>query len=58
VITLKQRLPDLKVVSAAKEPERIEVAAHADEDSAPPRKAARKKKPARKSPARTKSGKV
>src|SRR6202162_215126 len=58
VITLKQRLPDLMPVSAAKEPERIEVAAHADEDSAPPRKAAREKKPARKSPARTKSGKV
>src|ERR1700726_560840 len=40
VITLKQRLPDLKAVAAEKEPERIEIAAQMD--SAPPRKAARK----------------
>ena len=58
LLTLKQRLPDLKAVAAAKEPERIEIAAQAEDDSAPPRKAARKKKPAPKSPARKKSGKV
>jgi bifunctional non-homologous end joining protein LigD len=46
VITLKQKLPNLQGVAGtvAKEPERIEIAAQADEDDAPPRKAARKKK--------------
>jgi bifunctional non-homologous end joining protein LigD len=54
VLALKQRLPDLKKVAAeaAQEPERIEIAAQADKDDAPPRKAARKKK------ARKKSGKI
>jgi bifunctional non-homologous end joining protein LigD len=49
VITLKQRLPDLKGVVAGKEPERIEIAAQADEDSAPPRPAADKKSAQKKS---------
>jgi bifunctional non-homologous end joining protein LigD len=54
VLALKQRLPDLKKVAAdaAQEPERIEIAAQAEKDDAPPRKAARKKK------ARKKSGKI
>ncbi len=51
VLALKQRLPDLKKVAAgaAQEPERVEMAAQADEDDAPPRKAARKKKARKKS---------
>jgi bifunctional non-homologous end joining protein LigD len=54
VLALKQRLPDLKKVAAdaAQEPERIEIAAQADKDDAPPPKEARKKK------ARKKSGKI
>jgi hypothetical protein len=44
VLALKQRLPDLKAGAAAAEPERIEIAAQADEgNSPPPRKAVRKK---------------
>ncbi len=58
VLTLKQRLPDLKAVAAAKEPERIEIAAQADEDDAPPLKAARRKKSAGKGSVRKKAGKV
>jgi bifunctional non-homologous end joining protein LigD len=49
VLELKQKLPDLKA-AAVVEPERIEIAAQADEDD-PPRKAARKKA-AGKNPAR------
>ena len=56
VVTLKQKLPDLKAVAAEKEPERIEIAAQ--KDSPPPRKAMRKTKPARKSSARKKASKV
>jgi bifunctional non-homologous end joining protein LigD len=37
MLELKQRLPDLKA-GVAKEPERIEIAAQADEDDAPSRK--------------------
>jgi bifunctional non-homologous end joining protein LigD len=46
VITLKQRLPDLKGVvgAAGKEPQRIEIAAQANEDPRPTRKTAVKKK--------------
>src|SRR5579864_4854296 len=55
VITLKQKLPDLKAVAAEKEPERIEIAAQ--KDSPPLRKAVRTK-PARKSSARKKASKV
>jgi len=44
VLELKQGLPDLKAGAAAAEPERIEIAAQADEgNSPPPRKAVRKK---------------
>jgi len=59
VLTLKQRLPDLKGVAggAAKEPQRIEIA-EADEHHPDPRKAARKKKSGAKKPARKKSGKI
>jgi bifunctional non-homologous end joining protein LigD len=59
VMTLKQRLPDLKGLASAvaKEPERIEVAAQADEDSVHPRKTARKKA-APKKQARRKSRKI
>jgi bifunctional non-homologous end joining protein LigD len=56
VITLKQKLPDLKAVAAEKEPERIEIAAQ--KDSPPPREAVRKKRPARKRSARKKASKV
>jgi bifunctional non-homologous end joining protein LigD len=52
VLELKQRLPDLK--GAAKQPERIEIAAQADEDNPPPRKP----KSARQGPIRKKPGKV
>ncbi|MFZ0859556.1 MAG: non-homologous end-joining DNA ligase [Candidatus Sulfotelmatobacter sp.] len=46
VLTLKQRLPDLKGVvgAAGKEPQRIEIAAQANEDPRPTRKTAVKKK--------------
>lgn len=56
VLELKQRLPDLKRV-VAEEPERIEIAAQAEEESAPPRKTTRKKS-APESPVRKKPGKV
>lgn len=56
VLALKQRLPDLKR-GVAEEPERIEIAAQADEESAPPRKTTRKKS-APESPVRKKPGKV
>ena len=58
VLTLKQRLPDLKGVAGAQEPQRIEIAAQADEDQPRPRKAARKRKSGRKSPVQKKPGKV
>ena len=59
VITLKQRLPDLKSLtgSVANEPKR-EITAQADEASAPPREVERKKKSASKKPIRKKSRKV
>src|ERR1035438_8863177 len=57
VITLKQRLPDLKAGAVAKEPERIEIAAQADEEAQRPRKAL-KKKSGPKKPVRKKSRKV
>jgi bifunctional non-homologous end joining protein LigD len=56
VITLKQRLPDLKAVVAAKEPERVEIAAQAG--SARPRKPSHKKKSGPKTPIRKKSRKI
>src|SRR6266567_3656795 len=56
VLELKQRLPDLRKV-AAEEPEHIEIAAQAKEDSASPRKAARKKS-APNGPVRKKASKV
>jgi bifunctional non-homologous end joining protein LigD len=56
VITLKQRLPDLKAVVAAKEPERVEIAAQAG--SARPRKPSHKKKSGPKKPIRKKSRKM
>jgi bifunctional non-homologous end joining protein LigD len=44
VLKLKQKLPDLKSAGAAeKRPERIEIAAQAEEDHPAPRKVARKK---------------
>jgi bifunctional non-homologous end joining protein LigD len=53
VLELKQRLPDLKAGVAAVAPEKIEIAAQADEDAPAPRKGGRKKaagkNPARKS---------
>jgi bifunctional non-homologous end joining protein LigD len=60
VITLKQRLPNLRSLTeaVAHEPERIEIAAQADEDDVPPRKTARKKRSAPKKPVRKKSGKI
>jgi bifunctional non-homologous end joining protein LigD len=59
VLTLKQRLPDLKGVAggAAKEPQRIEIAAQAEEEPRPPRTTAKKKSGAKK-PVRKKSGKI
>jgi bifunctional non-homologous end joining protein LigD len=51
VLDLKQRLPDLKGSAPAIQPERIELAAQADEDDSSPRKAERKK-PASKNSAR------
>jgi len=47
VLELKQRLPDLKAAAVA--PERIEIAAQADEDGSPPREVVRKKAAAKKS---------
>jgi bifunctional non-homologous end joining protein LigD len=58
VITLKQRLPDLKAVVAAKEPERVEIAARADEGSTPPRKTSHERKSGPKKPIRKKSRKI
>jgi hypothetical protein len=63
---LKQKLPDLQGVAGtvAKEPERIEIAAQADKEDAPPRKAMRKKKSVSKKKSvpkkavRRKSGKI
>jgi len=55
VLELKQRLPDLNA-SLAKEPERIEIAAPADEDDSRPQAA--RKKTARTRPAPKKPGKV
>ena len=43
VLELKQKLPDLKKAGAAVEPEKVEIAAQADEEHAPSRKPARKK---------------
>jgi bifunctional non-homologous end joining protein LigD len=47
VVELKQRLPDLKAAAVA--PERIEIAAQADEGGSPPREVVRKKAAAKKS---------
>jgi bifunctional non-homologous end joining protein LigD len=58
VITLKQRLPDLKAGAVAKEPERIEIAAQADEEVQRPRKELLKKKSGPQKPVRKKSRKV
>jgi bifunctional non-homologous end joining protein LigD len=60
VITLKQRLPDLRSLTeaAAQQPETTEIAAQANDGDLPPRKAARKKKSAPKKPVRKKSGKI
>jgi bifunctional non-homologous end joining protein LigD len=59
VITLAQRLPDLKSLtgSVAKEPKH-DIAGQTDEDSAPPRNVARKKQSASKKPTRKKSRKI
>src|SRR4029077_3675042 len=54
---LKQRLPDLKAV-AAEEPERIEIAAQAEEPEPPAKKKSARKTAARKAAARKKAGKV
>jgi bifunctional non-homologous end joining protein LigD len=56
---LKQRLPDLRKIAAevAEEPERIEIAAQADEPSLPPKSTGRKKS-ARTGPSRKKASKV
>ena len=51
---LKQRLPDLKAV-AAEEPERIEIAAQAEEPKPPAKKKGAGKKAARKPAARKKA---
>jgi bifunctional non-homologous end joining protein LigD len=56
VITLKQKLPDLKAVGSEKEPERIEMVSQ--KNSARPRNAVRKTKPVRKSSDRKKASKV
>jgi bifunctional non-homologous end joining protein LigD len=55
VLELKQKLPDLK--AAVEEPRGIEIAAPAEEDDVPPRKAAQMKS-ARKGSVRKKKGKV
>ncbi len=59
VLTLKQRLPDLKGVAggAAKEPQHIGIAAQAGEEPRPPRTTA-KKKSGTKKPVRKKSGRI
>ncbi len=59
LLELKQRLPDLKSTAGAvaREPERIEIAAQADEDEPAPRKTARKKSVG-KGAVRKKAGKV
>src|ERR1700681_3957404 len=56
VITLKQRLPDVRSLTeaVAKEPERGKIAAPADDRDLSPRKTVRKKKPASKKPVRQK----
>jgi bifunctional non-homologous end joining protein LigD len=56
---LKQRLPDLRKIAAevAEEPERIEIAAQADESSLPPKSTGRKKS-ARTGPSRKRASKV
>ena len=54
---LKQRLPDLKAV-AAEEPERIEIAAQAEEPEPPAKKKGAGKTAARKAATRKKAGKV
>ena len=51
VLELKQRLPDLKAGAAA-EPERIEIAAQADEKYPAAKKAGAKKKPAKRNSSR------
>jgi bifunctional non-homologous end joining protein LigD len=56
VITLKQRLPDLTAVVAAKEPEPVKIAARAS--SARPRKPSHTKKSGPKKPIRKKSRKI
>jgi bifunctional non-homologous end joining protein LigD len=60
VITLKQRLPDLRSLTktVAKEPERVEIAPEADEHDSPRRKIARKKKSASARSIRKKSRKI
>ena len=55
VLELKQKLPDLK--AALEEPRGIEIAAQAEGDDVPPRKAAQKKS-ARNGSVRKKKGKV
>jgi bifunctional non-homologous end joining protein LigD len=56
VITLKQKLPDLKAVGSEKEQKRIEIVSQ--KDSARPRNAVRKTKPVRKSSDRKRARKV
>ncbi|HEY3618771.1 MAG TPA: DNA ligase polymerase domain-containing protein, partial [Candidatus Sulfotelmatobacter sp.] len=56
VITLKQKLPDLKAVGSEKESERIEMVSQ--KNSARPRNAVHKTKPVRKSSDRKKASKV
>src|ERR1700736_2946771 len=60
VITLKQRLPHVRSLTeaVAKEPERAESAARADDRDLSPRKTVRKKKPASKKPVRQKKAKI
>jgi bifunctional non-homologous end joining protein LigD len=60
VITLKQRLPDLRSLTrpVAQEPNRIEIAAQADRDGQRPRTPAPKKKPESKKPVRKRSRKI
>ncbi len=60
VITLKQRLPDLKTLTgtAAKKPERVEIAAQGEDFAPPLRKTSHKRKSGPKKPTRKKSRKV
>jgi bifunctional non-homologous end joining protein LigD len=60
VITLKQRLPDLRSLTrpVAQEPNRIEIAAQADRDGQRPPTPAPKKKPESKKPVRKRSRKI